>query len=88
MVVNIKKHKEWKNMKNIIKEKIFDIVTELNADDCKFSTVWKGYEVYIPVYLKPVCIGLPYVILVKGNNVRLSTDKEAMEFLDYEANMA
>ena len=52
-------------MKNIIKEKIFDIVTELNADDCKFSTVWKEYEVYIPVYLKPVCIGLPYVILVK-----------------------
>ncbi len=73
-------------MDNIVKEKILDILSELNADDYEEDRSWNGYKVYIPVYDEVVTVGLPYVILVKGDEVRLSTDKEAMEFLNFETN--
>lgn len=46
---------------------------------------WRGYEVYEPVYEEkngyPPAIGLPYVILVKGEAIRMSTTNEALEWL-------
>lgn len=47
---------------------------------------WQGYEVYEPVYDEAngqsLVIGLPYVILVKGETIRLSTPDESLERLD------
>ena len=39
---------------------------------------------YEPVYDAPVYIGLPLVILAKGDEVRISTDEESREYLDYQ----
>lgn len=43
---------------------------------------WHGFEVYEPVYFEPTFVGLPFVILVKGNSIRLSTVEETFERLD------
>lgn len=38
---------------------------------------------YIPEYDDIVYTGLPYVVLVKANDVRLSTPGESLEYLNY-----
>lgn len=42
---------------------------------------WNGYECYEPTMDnadgEPACIGLPLVILVKGETIRMSTIEEA-----------
>ena len=46
---------------------------------------WHGFDVYEPIYdldKEKVCIGLPYVILVKGNDIRMSNVKESFAYLD------
>ena len=43
---------------------------------------WRGYNVYKPVYEEEVTVGLPLVILVKGNNIRMSTPDEAFAIID------
>lgn len=44
---------------------------------------WRGYQVYIPLYeVDYSCIGLPLIILVKGNKIRLSTPEEAFDYMD------
>lgn len=43
---------------------------------------WNGYTVYEPVYSTKVCIGFPLIVLVKGEEVRISTNKESIEYLD------
>ena len=35
-------------------------------------------------YDEPVYIGLPLVILAKDDEVRISTDEESLEYLDYQ----
>ena len=65
-----------------LKDEIDDIMeTELLADSYKRGVDWKGYQVYIPQYKGHPCIGLPYVVLVKNGEVRLSTPKESEEYL-------
>lgn len=56
---------------------------ELGAKSYKKGKPWKGYNVYVPVYSEETYIGLPYVILEKGDEVRICTDKEAMEYLSF-----
>jgi len=45
---------------------------------------WKGYKVYEPIVdqKKITFVGLPLIILEKGNEIRLSTPKEAFEYMD------
>lgn len=44
---------------------------------------WKGFDVYEPLIgCEPAEIGLPQMILVKENQVRLSTVEEAFQILD------
>lgn len=58
-------------------------------DGAGYVTDWKGYHVYDPILDwveksdKPASIGLPLVILEKGQRIRMSTPDECMEFLDY-----
>lgn len=42
---------------------------------------WRGFEVYQPVYPGKdiVYAGLPFVVLVKGDEIHLSTPEEALE---------
>ena len=62
---------------------IQSFMEELNTSKYKKGKQWKGYEVYEPVYEDDVCIGLPYVILVKDDKVRISTDDEALDYLAF-----
>lgn len=43
---------------------------------------WRGYEVYEPVFFEPMYIGLPLIILVKGDSIRLSSVDEAFAYLE------
>ena len=68
--------------RNEIMEEVRDIIfNELNADGMERKENWRGMEVYDPVYDRPVSIGYPFVVFVKGDEVRLSTPEEAMEYL-------
>ena len=67
-----------------MEEMILELVADLGASSYKEGVEWKGYKVYIPQYKGNPCIGLPYVVLQKGNEIRLSDDDECMEYLEYE----
>ena len=66
------------------RKQIQELTEELCATKYKKSIPWKGYEVYEPVYDAPVYIGLPLVILAKGDEVRIGTVEESREYLDYQ----
>ena len=72
-------------LKNI-EEKIDDLFSETPADYYHKGYDWNGYEVYELEFDKKSCVGLPLVILVKGEEVRLSTPDESLEYLDYSLN--
>ena len=56
---------------------------ELAADSYQKGYDWNDYKVYEPFYSKPVAIGLPLVVLVKDDEVRVSTEREAFDYLEY-----
>lgn len=64
---------------------IRSFLEELNASEYKKGKPWKGYLVYEPVYDEDVCMGLPYVILANDDEVRISTDDEALDYLAYSS---
>ena len=63
---------------------IQELVEDLGAKSYKKGLDWNGYNVYIPVYEGNPAIGLPYVILEKGEEIRVSTPDESLAYLDYE----
>lgn len=65
-------------------EKVKELVADLGAKSYKKGKPWKGYEVFIPQYSGDVCIGLPYVVLAKGEEARICTDEEALDYLGFE----
>lgn len=66
-----------------MKSKIQELMKALHADGIKRGVSWKGYKVYKPTYNKEVFLGLPYVIFEKGEEIRLSTPEESLEYLEY-----
>ena len=56
---------------------------ELLAESYKRGYDWNGYEVYEPTYKEYIEIGVPSVVLVKGNEVRVSDVDESFEYLKY-----
>ena len=67
-----------------MEEMIQALIEDLGAKSYKKGVDWKGFKVYIPKYTGNPCIGLPYVVLQKGDEVRLSTPDESLEYLEYE----
>ena len=65
-------------------EEIQALIEDLGAKDYKEGVSWKGYKVYIPQYKGNPCIGLPYVVLAKENEARISTPKGSEEYLLYQ----
>lgn len=56
-------------------------------DGARYVGQWRGYSVYEPTIKgateeSPAIVGIPLIILVKGENIRLSTEDEAFEYLD------
>jgi len=51
----------------------------------KYDIAWNGYDVWHPGFKGngvPI-IGYPLVILVKGDEIRMSSKDESLEILDY-----
>lgn len=65
------------------REAIKGMMAGLGASRYKKAKPWKGYEVYKPVYTEFAFRGHPYVVLVKGDRVRLSTPEESIEYLGF-----
>ncbi|MCD8286733.1 MAG: hypothetical protein LUD50_05865 [Clostridia bacterium] len=69
------------------KRKIKRIMRLSYADEYVRGYDWNGYEVYEPVYTTPMFIRGPWVVFVRGNDVRVSTDLEGLNYLDYRISM-
>lgn len=65
-------------------EKVKDFAKQQGYDDVFSIGKWKGFDAYEPVFNgeEPSFIGVPLLILVKGDSIRMSTVDEAFEQLD------
>lgn len=67
-------------------EKVIEFAKKNGYDGAEPRGEWKGYEVYEPTFKDSgeelAIVGLPLVILVKGEEIRMSTPDEALERLD------
>ena len=64
--------------------KIIGVAEEQGYGAIKLLKDWNGYKVYdllIDTSGEIAYIGLPYVILVKGDEIRMSTAEEAFKIL-------
>lgn len=52
--------------------------------DVRYIKKWRGYDVYEPLMASDDIsfIGLPLKILVRKNLIRMTTEKEAFEYID------
>ena len=66
------------------KEKLEDFLDELQAKSFRKGKSWKGYDVYVPEYDEMVYIGLPLVLLVKSEEMRISTGEECLDYWAFE----
>ena len=62
-------------------KKIKLAIRALGANRYKKLKPWNGYDVYEPIYTEMAYRGLSYVVLVKDDEVRLSTTDETIEYL-------
>lgn len=66
-------------------EKIVAYAKTQGYIDAKYLHKWRDFDVYEPIYSKSeetAYIGLPLMILVKGDNIRMTTPDEAFKHLD------
>ncbi|HCG36154.1 MAG TPA: hypothetical protein DER23_07410 [Clostridiales bacterium] len=65
-------------------KRIIAYAKEQGYETAVYLKQWKDYDVYEPVYDSScaACIGVPLVILVKGDEIRISTVDEAFEHLE------
>lgn len=65
-------------------EKIKAFAKAQGYDDVSYIGRWKEYEAYEPVYSGDDVsfVGVPLLILVKGDSIRMSTVEEAFEQLN------
>ena len=64
-----------------MEEKLDKMIEDLGADGYQIGE-WKGYKVYIPVYTREVTIGLPIVVLQKGDELRYSDKDESIDIIN------
>lgn len=63
------------------KEAVISFVKQQGYDNAVYLGKWKDYDVYEPVFdcADVSFVGLPFIILAKGDAVRMSTSEEAFE---------
>lgn len=69
------------------KDKITAYAKKEGYSGAEYEKNWRGYEVWRPTIdgatdLNPAIIGLPYVLLVRGEKIRMSTVDETFAYLD------
>lgn len=65
-------------------EKIINFAKQYGYIDVEKIESWNSYECYRPIfsYESDYVIGPPYIILVRGDSIRMSTSDEAFQYLD------
>ena len=65
-------------------KQVKDFAKQQGYDDVLSIGKWKGFDAYEPVFNGDGTsfIGVPLLILVKGDSIRMSTVEEAFEQLD------
>lgn len=64
-------------------EKVIEFAKKQGYESVEKLEKWKEYDVYEPIYKNDEVsiIGMPLLILVKGEEIRMSTVEEALEQL-------
>jgi hypothetical protein len=64
--------------------KVIEFARKHGYDTAQKLDPWNGFEVYEPIIAgdEIAIVGLPLLILVKGNKIRMSTGDEALRHLD------
>ena len=60
------------------------LLEELGAAKAERGLDFNGYEVYVPQYSGDPAIGFPLVVMKKGDEVRISTNSESLEYLRFQ----
>lgn len=63
-------------------DKVKQFAIKQGYSEIKKLENWNGYEVYEPIMGEDAIIGIPLVIMVKGNNIRMSSIEEAFRYMD------
>lgn len=66
----------------MVDKKILDYAKSLGYDGAEYKGKWKDYDVYAPTMDEPADIGKPEFILNRGEQLFLTTEKEAFEYID------
>ncbi|MCD8293845.1 MAG: hypothetical protein LUE27_01160 [Clostridia bacterium] len=72
-------------MTPVSQKKVEYIMNHLFAEGYFRGLDWNGCEVYRPIYSHDMYLGSPWVVFVYGDDARLSTRDEAMEYSDFIA---
>lgn len=67
------------------KDKIQKFAQENGYEKINYKGKWKDYEVFDPIYSESKeisYVGYPLMILVKNEEIRLTTPEESLELLD------
>lgn len=69
------------------KDKIIAFAKEQGYDSIAPLGKWREYECYEPIFDgstedEPAIVGPPLIILVKGDEIRMSTEEEAFQQMD------
>lgn len=64
--------------------KIIKFAEEQGYSGAVYLNEWRGYSCYEPTFSEDevAFVGLPLIILVKGDEIRMSTPEEAMQHID------
>ena len=66
-----------------MEKRVNDFARENGYNGAEFLKKWNGYDAYEPYMDKDseAYLGLPLMILVKGEEIRMSTPQEAMDMI-------
>lgn len=64
--------------------KIIAFAKENGYSGAVYLNEWRGYSCYEPTFSddEVAFVGLPLIIMVKGDEIRMSTPEEAMKHID------
>ena len=65
-------------------EKVVAFARKQGYDNVRQLEPWKGFDVYEPIFDgdEESFVGLPLLVLVKGNEIRMSTPDEAFKHIE------
>lgn len=67
------------------KNKIVEFAKLQGYSGVEYLNKWHGYDCYEPLFSEDAevsYIGLPFMIMVKGETIRMSTAEEAMQHIE------